>query len=196
MAQPAQRSGTPGQEPALVTPSKGVMEKGSHCVCFGCMTIKVTALLELLCCENRVVKSHFRLFLLVYIPKQKEKNSEFSKGQILCFDSCCVYFKLDHHSETAFVLNMEIDCRVTVKSCLQTTVFIKQLYFDLRVFEQPRTAAEHTHHCKGDKERSRFLDHQIITGRADGRLGLGTLTFVIRLQINQHTPYAARLVNT
>lgn len=74
MAQPAQRSGTPGQEPALVTPSKGAMEKERHCVCFGCMTIKVTALLELLCCENHVVKSHFRLFLLDFIPKQKEKK--------------------------------------------------------------------------------------------------------------------------
>lgn len=39
---------------------------------------------------------------------------------------------------------MEIDFRVTVKSCLQTTVFIKQLYFYLRVSEQLRTAAEHT----------------------------------------------------
>lgn len=41
------------------------------------------------------------------------------------------------------MLNMEMDCGVNVKSCLQTTVFIKQPYFDLSVSEQPRTAVEH-----------------------------------------------------
>lgn len=62
---------------------------------FGCMAIKVAACykLELVCCENHVVKSHFRLFFLGYIPKDKESNSKFSKGLILCFDSC-VYFEL------------------------------------------------------------------------------------------------------
>lgn len=41
-------------------------------VCFGYMTTKVPALPELICCENHVVKSCFRLFLLDYIPKHKE----------------------------------------------------------------------------------------------------------------------------
>lgn len=42
------------------------------------------------------------------------------------------------------MLNMEIDCGVNVKSCLQTRVFIKQPCFDGGVSERLRTAVAHT----------------------------------------------------